>query len=102
MKLLQDLGMDMYASRMPATLSGGEQQRVAIARGLLGNPNFLLIDEPTAPLDIQSKQHMITLLHVLRDQYKIGMLVATHDPDVAQHADETGELHNGTLVHVTR
>lgn len=101
-ELLASFGLLDYAARMPVTLSGGEQQRVAIMRGLLGNPHFLLIDEPTAHLDTQAKRQMMVLLQRLRDQYALGMIVATHDPEVAQYADETWELCDGTLVCASR
>jgi len=101
LELLRALGLEGYENRLPATLSGGEQHRVAIARGLMGHPQFLLIDEPTAHLDTQNKKNMMKVLHTLHDRYGLGMLIATHDPEVAYDADEVWELRDGTLVCVS-
>jgi putative ABC transport system ATP-binding protein len=97
-ELLSALGLADKAHAMPATLSGGEQQRVAIGRALANRPALLLADEPTGALDTAASQAVIDLL---REQHASGqsIVMVTHDPGVAAAADRSIHLLDGRVVH---
>jgi putative ABC transport system ATP-binding protein len=94
---LRRVGLERRAAQPPAKLSMGEQQRVVIARALAGDPALILADEPTASLDSERARAILTLLSGICRERGVGMLVATHDPDVAEFADRVCELRDGTL-----
>lgn len=77
--IINFLGIAPLLDRQPATLSGGEAQRVAIGRALLAGPRFLLMDEPLASLDRARKEEIITLIERLRDTFRLPILYVTHD-----------------------
>ena len=81
-----------------AALSGGEQQRVAIARSLIAEPDVVLADEPTGNLDLQSAKNICRLLQKLNRNEKSAILLITHDPVVAAAAGRVNFLKNGTVV----
>lgn len=80
--LLTALEVQHRASAMPSQLSGGEQQRVAIARGLINRPPVILADEPTAPLDSQRALGVIRILNQMAEQYQTAIIVVTHDEKI--------------------
>ena len=82
MKLLQSLDVESRAKAMPSQLSGGEQQRVAIARGLVNRPPVILADEPTAPLDSERALAVIRLLNDMAHQFETAIIVVTHDEKI--------------------
>jgi putative ABC transport system ATP-binding protein len=90
---LQDR-MDHY----PRQLSGGQEQRVTIARAIVSDPTFLLCDEPTGDLDRKSADEVMALILRLVKEYKKTVLMVTHDPVVAQRANTTLHLEKGSLV----
>jgi ABC-type lipoprotein export system ATPase subunit len=90
---LQRLGLDTLASKLPEEISGGQSQRVAVARAVAGDPPFILADEPTGQLDHTSAEAVID---VLLDA-GATLLVSTHDPAVAARLDTRWEMHSGTL-----
>jgi putative ABC transport system ATP-binding protein len=96
-ELLDALGMADKAHALPGTLSGGEQQRVAIGRALANGPDLLLADEPTGALDTAASNAVIELL---REQHHAGqtIVMVTHDPDIADAADRTVRLRDGRVV----
>jgi len=81
-ELLKALDVEHRARAMPAQLSGGEQQRVAIARGLINRPPVVLADEPTAPLDSQRALGVIRILNEMAQQYQTAVIVVTHDEKI--------------------
>ncbi|NJD39600.1 MAG: ABC transporter ATP-binding protein [Geobacter sp.] len=81
-ELLAALDVEHRAKAMPAQLSGGEQQRVAIARGLINRPPVVLADEPTAPLDSQRALGVIRILNEMAQQYQAAVIVVTHDEKI--------------------
>lgn len=95
--LLELVGLGHRAAHRPAELSGGEQQRVAIARSLANDPALLIADEPTGQLDSGTGRQIMDLLRALVDQRGMSMLVATHDPTLLADADVVHELHDGQL-----
>jgi len=85
--------------RRPSQLSGGERQRVAIARALILNPEFLILDEPTASLDVTSQWEIIRLLKALKPELLGGLLLITHDLQIASHLCEyLFVFHAGKLI----
>lgn len=78
-KLLEQLGIENQASKLPAQLSIGQQQRVSIARALMNEPKVLLADEPTSSLDDKNAANVIELLTFLSKEYKAALLIVTHD-----------------------
>lgn len=87
-----------YKSRLPGTLSGGEQQRVAIARAMIAGSSVILADEPTGALDAENSARVTDLLVQLGEQAGLTVLVATHDPAVANRMDTILRLSEGALV----
>src|SRR5260370_38516715 len=90
-------GLKDRAGHLPAQLSGGEQQRVCIARGLINDPKIVLADEPTGNLDAANEEIVMRLLRELHDQGRTIIMV-THDPVVARMADRRIELHHGRIA----
>src|SRR6195256_405361 len=99
------LGMVGLSDRMhhfPRQLSGGQEQRVTIARAIVSDPTFLLCDEPTGDLDRKSADEIMELILRLVKEYKKTVLMVTHDPVVAARADMTLHLEKGVLVEAGR
>jgi ABC-type lipoprotein export system ATPase subunit len=82
---------------MCRTLSGGEKQRVGIARALVGEPSTILCDEPTGNLDSANSASVIRLLKGLREERRITVVVVTHDEEVRRSADRSLEMRDGRL-----
>jgi putative ABC transport system ATP-binding protein len=96
--LLEDVGLKMRASHYPAELSGGEQQRVALARAVANRPGLLLADEPTGNLDSTTGAQIIDVLVRLHRRHATTLMLVTHDPALAAHADRIVELRDGRVV----
>jgi putative ABC transport system ATP-binding protein len=95
---LHDVGLAGRLHHYPAQLSGGEQQRVAVARALANGPRLLLADEPTGNLDSATGAGIIDLLVGWHREREGTLLLVTHDPALARHADRTVELRDGRVV----
>ena len=95
--LLSDLGLMNRQNHFPAQLSGGEQQRVAVARALANDPPLFLADEPTGNLDAVNAQKIIDIFDVLKKKSKT-VIVSTHDERIMQLANRTFCLENGSLT----
>ncbi|AOZ73395.1 hypothetical protein BK816_00350 [Boudabousia tangfeifanii] len=98
MALLDFVGLADRAESLPTELSGGQQQRVAIARALVNEPKLVLADEPTGNLDSQNANEIIALLSELHDYLGVTLLVATHDPQVADKMQGTIRMQDGLIV----
>jgi ABC-type lipoprotein export system ATPase subunit len=96
-RLIAELGLAEPARRRPAELSGGEQQRLSIARALVNDPHVLLADEPTGNLDADSGHHVLSLLRQVAGGDRAVLLV-THDAEAARIADRVLHLEQGRLV----
>lgn len=96
--LLTELGLADRLDRRPAELSGGEQQRVSLARALVGKPAIVWADEPTGNLDEKSSHQVTALLRQLNQTYHQTIVVVTHDPKVAAACDRTLRMEDGRLV----
>ena len=97
MKLLESVGLENRAGHYPSQLSGGEQQRVAIARGLVNRPALLLADEPTGNLDPKTAEDVFQVLLQTIRSLKIGALVVTHNHELASRMDRVLSLKNGSV-----
>ena len=97
-KLLASMQLSDRSTHRPARLSGGEQQRVAVARALANGPRLLLADEPTGNLDHDSAEQVFNLLAKLVKKTGVGALIATHNPELAGKMDRVLRLENGILV----
>jgi putative ABC transport system ATP-binding protein len=96
-RALELVGLAHRRQHRPGQLSGGEQQRVAVARALIGDPPILLADEPTGNLDSESGQRILALLRDLVDRLGVALLLITHDPACAARADRVVRLRDGRL-----
>ena len=97
LELLEFVGLKGKANRYPAELSGGEQQRVAVARALASGAPLILADEPTANLDYENKMRIVELLREAADNGRT-VLFATHDPDLVREADAIIRILDGRIV----
>lgn len=97
-ELLQFMGLSDRASHKPAELSGGEKQRVAVARALINSPAVILADEPSGSLDTQNKQELHQLFFDLRDRYGQTFVIVTHDEELAALTDRTLHMRDGKWV----
>ncbi|MEW6070934.1 MAG: ATP-binding cassette domain-containing protein, partial [Candidatus Thermoplasmatota archaeon] len=95
--LLSDVGISEQADKMPASLSGGEQQRAAIARALANNPAIIVADEPTGNLDSKSAEAVNSIFYSLTKSGKT-VIVVTHEKDVAMKYDRIFTLSDGEIV----
>ncbi len=96
-ELLEFLGLAGRASHKPAELSGGEKQRVAVARALVNNPAVILADEPSGSLDSKNKEELHQLFFNLRDQFGQTFVIVTHDEGLAAITDRTIHMRDGLL-----
>ena len=98
-ELLDRVGLGARVDHLPSRLSGGEQQRVAVARALANGPRVVIADEPTGNLDSESAEGVMALLAELRaGDEPVTVIVATHDPEVAGRADRRIRLRDGAVV----
>ena len=98
MEMLDFLGLSSRVSHKPAELSGGEKQRVAVARALVNHPSVILADEPSGSLDTQNKEELHRLFFDLRDKLGQTFVIVTHDEDLASKTDRTIHLIDGRVV----
>ena len=97
-QLLEELGMGHRMEHNPAELSGGEQQRVAVARALMNAPSVLLADEPSGNLDSENAAHLHDLFFELRDRLGQTIVLVTHNEQLAQRADRMLRMADGQFV----
>lgn len=95
---LQLVEVDTVADQLPEELSGGQAQRVAVARVLARRPALILADEPTGQLDWASGQHLVDVLLATADEIDAALVISTHDSDVAQRLTHRWAMHEGRLV----
>jgi lipoprotein-releasing system ATP-binding protein len=96
--LLAQLSLLERMNHYPNQLSGGEQQRVAVARALINSPRLIFADEPTGNLDRENAIILLKLFRKLVDDTGVCILIATHDPELAEMGDEAFRLHDGKII----
>jgi lipoprotein-releasing system ATP-binding protein len=97
LELLQFLGLGERAQHKPNQLSGGEQQRVAVARALMNNPDVILADEPSGNLDSKNARELHQLFFTLREKYNQTFVIVTHNDELAALADRALVMRDGRL-----
>jgi lipoprotein-releasing system ATP-binding protein len=97
-ELLTFLGLENRADHKPNQLSGGEQQRVAVARALINNPSVILADEPSGNLDSASAKNLHELFFELRDKFGQTFVLVTHNEELANMADRKLTMKDGVIV----
>lgn len=102
MEILGFLNLHERMEHKPKELSGGEQQRVAVARALINEPAVILADEPSGNLDSKNKDELHRLFFSLREKFNQTIIIVTHDLDLAKMADRCLTMHDGRIVNETR
>ena len=99
-KMLEEVGLSDHLNNFPSELSGGEQQRVSIARALAKNPKIILCDEPTGALDSQTGVLVLKLLLSMAKNYGKTIVIVTHNQNIAKMADEIIRVKNGKIFSI--
>jgi putative ABC transport system ATP-binding protein len=99
---LDVVGLGDRADHYPRQLSGGQEQRTAIARAIVADPTVMLLDEPTGQLDAKSSQEVLTLLQRLNNEFNKTIIIVTHDAHAAERAKTTLHLEKGDLIEKPR
>jgi lipoprotein-releasing system ATP-binding protein len=97
-ELLQFMGLENRRDHKPSQLSGGEQQRVAVARALMNHPRLVLADEPTGNLDSRNAEEMYGLFKQIREEFQTAFVIITHNAEQAAYADRTLHMADGVLL----
>ena len=97
LELLEKVGLKERAHHKPNELSGGEQQRIAVARAIVNQPRLLLADEPSGNLDLHTAEALHNLLWDLSREHKQTLIVVTHNPELADRSDRIIELYDGQI-----
>lgn len=98
--MLKSLELDSHANHKPSQMSGGQQQRVGIARALVASPEVIFADEPTGNLDSRTSEDILTLIQDISHQHGHTLVMVTHDPSVAAHADRVVRILDGKIVEI--
>lgn len=101
-ELLDSIGLTAARDKYPHQLSGGEQQRVSVARSLAKNPDIIFCDEPTGSLDEENSKKVLQMLQDLNDTYHKTVVVITHNNGIAEMADQVIRMNSGRILSITR
>ncbi len=96
--LIKVLGIEMLVKKMPYELSGGEQQRAAIARAMLLKPKIIFADEPTGNLDTENTKTITELFQKLNEEYNTTFIIVTHEENMIEHCEQVIRLRDGEIV----
>lgn len=99
-ELFEKLGLSERVNHLPSELSGGEQQRIAVIRAMVGHPMILFADEPTGNLDHKNGAELMELLFQLRDEQNCTVVMVTHDTNIAASADSVITMQDGKIISV--
>ena len=99
-KMLKELGLEKHMNHRPSQMSGGQQQRVGIARALVSNPEVIFADEPTGNLDSRTSEEILGLIQQMAKRDNHTLVMVTHDPSVAKHADRVVNILDGLVVDI--
>ena len=97
-KLIDYFGISNIANNKPSEISGGEKQRVSVARALINSPKIIFADEPSGNLDSQNSQNLYEYFLKLRKDFKYTFLIATHDQKLAKKSDRVIEINDGQII----
>jgi putative ABC transport system ATP-binding protein len=97
-ELIDRVGLSDRAGHRPSELSGGQAQRVAIARSMVNGPSLILLDEPTGAVDTETAQQLVDLLKSLNQEAQVTIVIVTHDLDIAKHAARQIRLKDGKVL----
>lgn len=97
-ELLYLVGLDKVKNNLANNMSGGQQQRAAIARALINNPKIILADEPTGNLDSQSTENIYEIMREVNEKFKTTFVIITHDKRIAERTDRIIEISDGKIV----
>jgi len=100
-RVLEEVGLSHRLNHYPSTLSGGEQQRVSLARAFISRPALLFADEPTGSLDVVTGARIIDLMFRMHRDHGTTLILVTHDPQLANRCQRTIEIHAGQLLPAT-
>jgi lipoprotein-releasing system ATP-binding protein len=98
LELLREVGLEDRGNHRPNEISGGEAQRIAIARALINSPDLILADEPTGNLDTHNADAVMNLIFSLRDKFKQTFIIVTHNEEFAQRCDRVIRMNDGLIV----
>lgn len=98
LELLHLVGLDKVKDNLANNMSGGQQQRAAIARALINNPKIILADEPTGNLDSQSTENIYEIMREVNEKFKTTFIIITHDKRIAERTDRIIEISDGKIV----
>ena len=97
MEALSLVGLEDKADNLPSALSGGQMQRISIARALVKNPKIILADEPTAALDYETSIKVLSVIEKISKENRTTVLMVTHNPEIAKMADSVVKLRDGRI-----
>lgn len=100
-EILSGVDMEKHARKFPGQLSGGEQQRISIARAIAKNPRILLCDEPTGALDTETGDYVLALVQRMCKQHGMTVIIVTHNELITRLADRVIKVKNGKIDHIT-
>jgi putative ABC transport system ATP-binding protein len=100
-ELLKKVGLENARNKYPHQLSGGEQQRVSVARSLAKNPDIIFCDEPTGSLDEKNSKQVLQVLQELNSEYRKTVVVITHNLGIAKMADKVIRMNSGLITEIT-
>ena len=97
--ILQEVGLENRLHHYPSQLSGGEQQRLSLARAFVNQPDIVLADEPTGNLDSKNSNHILDLINKLHQEKQATILLVTHEPQVAERSQRILTVEDGKIIH---